>query len=172
MTQHHAERLARSAKALRTSLLSVLQHVDEISRLAEEIAGSPVDSPPPEASESPCRLDRRTFTVRRLDRECFLGFTLPFRLMEKLAQRPDQYLSVDRLMQELWGGPRAPSTIRSVVCELRAKLNASGMEDLAAMIDGSNPGHYGLMASSAPSASNRLPTRTQHQSDSPRKGRW
>jgi hypothetical protein len=37
MTPHDAERLSKTAKLLRSSLLIVLQHVDELSRLADEV---------------------------------------------------------------------------------------------------------------------------------------
>jgi hypothetical protein len=166
MNHHQAERLSRSAKALRASLAIVLQHVDDISRVAEEIAGS--SSGPPDDIEPICRVDRQTFSVFWQQRACFLGYTLPFRLIERLAQRSNQYISADRLMQDLWGGCKAPSTIRSAVSDLRLKLQCAGMSDLADMIDGSNPGHYGLIRRDAHSRPDALPTVVRRQSDSRR----
>ena len=164
MTPNHAERLSRTTKALRTSLLVVLEHVDELSRLAEEHGAAPTGfgSPP---IEPICRVDRGTFTVFWQDRACFLGHTLPFRLLEKLAQRSNHYVSVDRLMQELWGGPKAPSTIRSAVSDLRIKLRESGMRGLADMIDGTNTGYYGLIKKHCDSSPDALPTVVRRQSD-------
>lgn len=170
MTPHDAERFARTTKALRTSLLAVLQYVDELSRIAEELgASSPTAVSTDDPAEAICRVDRRTLTVYWEDRACFLGYTLPFRLMERLAQRPNQYTPVERLMLDLWGGTKAPSTIRSAVSDLRKKLVAAGMTELAAMIDGSNPGHYGLVKKRAPLEADALPTAVRRQSDSCRK---
>ncbi|GJQ29597.1 MAG: hypothetical protein HBSAPP03_14810 [Phycisphaerae bacterium] len=167
MTPHHAERFQRTTKALRASLLVILQHIDELTRLAEAEVATPVSSPPTDI-EPICRLDRQTFSVYWQQRACFLGYTLPFRLLERLAQRSNQYVSVDRLVQDLWGGPKAPSTIRSAVSDLRFKLRAAGMSGLADMIDGSNPGHYGLIGGDGHSRPDALPTVVRRQSDSRR----
>lgn len=173
MTPHHAERISRTTKALRTSLLAVLQHVDELSRIAEEIGERPSGRAPEEPPvEVICRVDRRTLTVYWQEHSCFLGYTLLFRLIERLAQRSNQYLTADRLMEDLWGGPRAPSTIRSAVSDLRQKLAAAGMSELAGMIDGSNPGHYGLIKPRSLAEADALPTMVRRQSDSHRKTRW
>lgn len=167
MNHQQAERLSRSAKALRASLIAVLQHVDDISRVAEEIAGSSIG--PPNDVEPICNVDRQTFTVFWQQHACFLGYTLPFRLLERLAQRSNQYISADRLMQDLWGGCKAPSTIRSAVSDLRMKLQRAGMSGLADMIDGSNPGHYGLVRRDSHSRPDALPTVDRRQSDSRRR---
>jgi len=173
MTNYHAERIARTTKALRASLLVVIQHVDELSRLAEEVGDPPTANLPGDTpAEVICRVDRRTLTVYWQDRACFLGYTLLFRLIERLAQRSNQYVTADRLMEDLWGGPRAPSTIRSAVCDLRKKLAAAGMSELAGMINGSNPGHYGLIEPRALPEADALPTAVRRQSDSRRKSQW
>ena len=170
MTPHHAERLLRTTKSLRASLLVVLEHVDELSKLAEE-QGAIWTEPPSRPAELICRVDRETLTVFWQNRACFLGHTLPFRLLERLAQRSNQYISADRLMQELWGGPKAPSTIRSAVSDLRIRLRSSEMHGLAAMIDGTNAGYYGLIKKHADSTSDALPTVVRRQSDSRRQAR-
>ncbi|MEX2218839.1 MAG: winged helix-turn-helix domain-containing protein [Phycisphaerales bacterium] len=169
MRNTHAERISRTTKALRASLLIVLQHVDELSRLAEEMGNTPAETPPDSLVEPICRVDRRTLTVHWRERECFLGYTMPFRLMERLAQRSNQYITADRLMEDLWGGAKAPSTIRSAVSDLRAKLVGAGMAELAAMIDGSNPGHYGLIKTRTLPEADALPTAVRRQSDSYRR---
>lgn len=172
MTPQDAERLSKTAKLLRSSLLIVLQHVDELSRLADEVGKRPIAPAQVEAaSEVICRVDRPTLTVYWQGRSCFLGYTLPFRLLERLTQRSNQYITADRLMDDLWGGPRAPSTIRSAVSDLRKKLVAAGMADLASMIDGSNPGHYGLIKSSTLPQADALPTVVRRQTDSHRSRR-
>lgn len=173
MTPHHAERISRTTKALRSSLLAMLQHVDELSRLAEEVERQPAAPANEEMpTEAICRVDRRTLTVYWQEHSCFLGYTLLFRLLERLAQRSNQYITADRLMEDLWGGPRAPSTIRSAVSDLRKKLAVAGMSELAGMIDGSNPGHYGLMKPRSIAEAGALPTVVRRQSDSHRKTRW
>ena len=170
MPQHHAERLLRTTRSLRASLLVVLQHVDELSKLAEEHGGTWTE-PLSTHAEPICRVDRETLTVFWQDRACFLGHTLPFRLLETLAQHSNQYISMDRLMQDLWGGPKAPSTIRSAVSDLRIRLRSSRMQGLAALIDGTNPGYYGLIKARADSTSDALPTVDRHRSDSGRETR-
>lgn len=67
--------------------------------------------------------------------------------MERLARRPNVYLSTDQLLEELWSGPRAYSTVRSTVFRLKARLRRAGLHELADSIDGSNSGHYALRIS-------------------------
>jgi len=89
--------------------------------------------------------DETLLSIRWRGKTCFLGNTLPFRFFERLARRPNQYFSYERLLDEVWEGPRSFSTIRSVVKVLRKRLVEAGMGDLAETIDGSVRGHYGLM---------------------------
>lgn len=143
----------------------MLQHVDELSTIAEELEATGQGAKPI-TDEPICRVDRETLSVFWKDRACFLGYTLPFRVLEKLALRSNQYISVERLTQDLWGGSKAPSTIRSAVSDLRIKLRRGGMAGLADMIDGSNPGYYGLVKKVGDSASDALPTVVRRRSDS------
>ena len=89
--------------------------------------------------------DHATFSVIWIGRRCFLGRTLAFKLFERLARRPNQYVTYDRLLQDVWNGLRSNEAIRSVVKELRRKLIDAGMSDLADAIDGSNRECYGLI---------------------------
>lgn len=91
------------------------------------------------------RIDRRLLSVIWRGRACFLGNTLPFRLLERLARRPNIYVSCEQLLEDVWHGTRSMAAVRSVVKELRQRLRAAGMEDLAGAIDGGVSGHYGLM---------------------------
>ena len=95
-------------------------------------------------------VDRHALSVRWNGDDCFLGYTLAFRLIDRLAQRPNHYFSHAQLLDDVWGGPRSPSAIRSVVSDLRSRLSSAGMADLAGMIDGSNAGHYGLFMQRRP----------------------
>lgn len=145
----HAERLLKATKALRTSLLVVISQVDEISDLVESL---PLDSlrPPVVAiPTAPLRLDRSTYSVWWAERSCPLGHTMAFRVIERLARSPNEYISTDRLLVDLWGATRTPSTVRSTVCGLKTKLRDAGLAELAKRIDGTTRGHYGLMLSSA-----------------------
>lgn len=90
-------------------------------------------------------IDRQSLTVGWNGSSCFLGYTTAFRILERLAQRPNQYVSHAQLLEDVWGGPRSRSAIRSAVNDLRTRLTCAGMKDLAEAIDGSNPGHYGLI---------------------------
>jgi DNA-binding response OmpR family regulator len=90
-------------------------------------------------------IDRLTFTVRWRGRSCYLNNTLPFRLLERLARRPNQYVSCAQLLDDVWEGAiRSKAAIRSVVKVLRQKLSKAGMRDLASAIDGRTKGYYTL----------------------------
>ena len=90
-------------------------------------------------------VDRERLTVSWNGSRCYMGYTIPFRLMERLARRPNQYVTHERLLDDIWGGPRSKSAIRSAVNNLRSQLNSAGMGDLAKAIDGSNSDRYGLI---------------------------
>jgi DNA-binding winged helix-turn-helix (wHTH) protein len=91
-------------------------------------------------------VDKFTVTYRR--KSCFLGNTLPFRFLSRLAQRPNTFISHETLLSDVWDGNRTDSSIRSIVKTLRRKLRQAGLTDLADAIDGSVPGHYSLKLSS------------------------
>jgi hypothetical protein len=156
MERTHADRILRTAKSLRSSILIVLEHLDDLCDLIESRSahcqgecGERAGPTQTARLDSTPRVDRARLTVSWRGKECYLGYTLPFRLIERFAQRPNQFIPTDRLQEDLWAGFRAPSTIRSAVSQLRAKLIAAGMGELATLIDGSNPGHYGLMLARA-----------------------
>lgn len=90
-------------------------------------------------------IDRTTFTVHWGGKSCFLGNTLPFKLFERLARRPNQLVPCDQLLDDVWQCCRSRDAMRSVVKVLRQKLSQAGMEDLAVAIDGTTARHYGLM---------------------------
>ncbi len=89
--------------------------------------------------------DRNTFSVHWHNRTCYLGNSLPFKLLEQLAHRPNQLIHCDRLLDDVWECRRSRESMRSVVKVLRRKLCQAGMEDLAEAIDGTTSHHYGLM---------------------------
>jgi DNA-binding response OmpR family regulator len=117
--------------------------LDEITVLRPH-RSTPAVFAPAETRGSELLVDRTDFTVRWNDRSCYLGNSLPFRLLERLSRRPNQYVSSRQLLDEVWGGPRSKAAIRSVVKVLRQKLRRAGMRDLAQAIDGRTRDHYAL----------------------------
>jgi DNA-binding response OmpR family regulator len=89
--------------------------------------------------------DRATFHVWWQGKACYLGNTLPFRFLERLARRPNQLIHCDALLDELWDRHSSRESVRSTVRVLRKKLTEANMQELANAIDGSTSHHYGLM---------------------------
>lgn len=88
--------------------------------------------------------DRATFSIVFRGRTCFLGNTLLFRFFETLARRPNRYFAYRELLDDVWGGQRAESSIRNVAKRVRDRLILTGMVEVAKAIDGSTPGHFVL----------------------------
>ena len=106
-------------------------------------------APSGNGSARPSIIDDDTFSVRWAGRTCRLGSTVPFRLLKRLAQRPNVFIPCDVLFYDVWRDQlTSADAVRSAVKVLRRKLIAAGMEDLAGAIDGSNRGHYALMLGS------------------------
>ncbi len=114
----------------------------EIAPVAASLA-----APSPNGRTSARRpiVDVATFSVHWDGKTCVLGNTLPFRLLERLGRRPNQFIHCDQLLDDVWQGLRSREAIRSVVKVLKQKLVQAGMDDLAASIKGSQPHHYGLI---------------------------
>jgi DNA-binding response OmpR family regulator len=86
-----------------------------------------------------------TFEVRWKDCHCRLGPTTPFRLVQRLARRPNLYVTYQQLIDDVWDGqPRSETAIRSAVRELRRSLRDAGMHAVADAIHG-QARCYGLM---------------------------
>jgi Transcriptional regulatory protein, C terminal len=130
------------AIALLEQTLSVLQLGSELD---EYVNGTSDESGRIDSAQSRPIIDRTMLSVVYRGKSCFLGNTLPLKLFERLVHRPNQYLSYDFLMNEIWHGTRTNDAVRSVVKTLRQKLRRAGMPDLAAAIDGRSAGHYRLM---------------------------
>lgn len=147
MEPTQAPTLDRAAKALRMSLLVLINRVEDICDLIESAPSQqPIPEPPAVLIEGrELSTDRRSYVVRWGDRQCVLGHTLAFEVLERLARRPNEYISTESLLDELWIGHRTPSTVRSTVSRLRSRLRSSGLGPVGSRIDGSVRGHYGLM---------------------------
>ncbi len=82
-------------------------------------------------------IDTAAKTITFRGSTCSLGNTLVFRMIERLARRPNQFVSFDRLIRDVWDGQlKSDEAIRSVVKELRDRLRKNGMRRLASAIRG------------------------------------
>src|SRR5262249_17294476 len=89
-------------------------------------------------------LDAATLSVSWRGKALQRGNTLPFRLLDRLAPRANQYVTHLGLRRDVWEDEHtATGTIRSLVRQLRRKLRGAGWTDLAAAIRGHN-GRYVL----------------------------
>jgi hypothetical protein len=139
--------MSKAAKALRASLLVVITRVDELCDLVEGVPSAAFVGPLPvtECAGRPLCVERVSYSVLWGSHRCVLGCTMAFQIMERLAKQPNEYIHIDRLLDDLWTGHRTYSTVRSTVSRLKSKLRESGMDELAASIDGGMRGHYGLV---------------------------
>src|SRR5437899_13066336 len=87
------------------------------------------------------RIETNLMSVTFRCKTCFLGNTLAFKLLCRLARRPNTYVSYEELLADVWHGVRSNSAVRSVVKTLRSKLRREGLAILAQAIDGVVPGH-------------------------------
>ncbi|UCC29352.1 MAG: hypothetical protein JSU86_14265 [Phycisphaerales bacterium] len=90
-------------------------------------------------------VDSSAFSVFWAGETCPLRRTILFHLAERPAGQPNQYITADQLLRDVWdGGVKSPDTIRNAVRPLRQRLSSAGMKDLAAAIHGTG-GRYGLI---------------------------
>src|SRR4051794_35416384 len=68
--------------------------------------------------ETAIYVDRDRLQVEFRGRTCVLGNTLPFKLLERLARRPNTYVTHEELLYDVWNGVRSQAAIRSVVKRL------------------------------------------------------
>lgn len=109
------------------------------------LGGRPVDA---EALFDQLISDPAAKTITFRGCTCCLGNTLVFRMIERLARRPNQFVSFDRLIRDVWDGhPKSDEAIRSLVKELRDRLRKNGMRRLASSIRGQKKA-YALMLKS------------------------
>ncbi len=106
---------------------------------------NPPVAPSGNGSVRPPVADRATYSACWANRTCHLGNTMAFKLLERLARHPNQFIPCEVTLDELWEPHTSPDAVRSAVKILRRKLRAAGMEDLAEAIDGSTSHHYRLM---------------------------
>lgn len=155
MTPEKTQRLALLANQLAENLMTVAICAEElrttiraeldtnpVPQTARGTGGSRSDRPP--AHERP-HVDHSTMSVMWDGQTCQLGYTVLFKLVDRLSRRPNQFVTFDQLLRDVWdGGLRSPDTIRSAVRNLRQRLSDAGMNRLATAIQG-RAGRYGLI---------------------------
>lgn len=106
------------------------------------------ESPAEEASAGPFKLivDEGTFTVSYRGKECFLGNTKPFWLLERLSRSRGTYIGTETLVEDVWHDQHvSQDTIHKTVSNLRKSLRKAGVEGVG--IDGSQAGHFTVILS-------------------------
>lgn len=153
MTLENAQRLSDLTEQLSETLMTATICADEILTIVREEDNCEATSRYTRFREVKHRkpgfhrplVDNSTYSVFWAGKTCRLRRTILFRLAERLARQPNQYISADQLLHDVWeGGIKSPDTIRSAVRNLRKRLTAAGMSDLATAIHGTG-GRYGLM---------------------------
>jgi DNA-binding response OmpR family regulator len=153
MLAEKSRRLVDLAERLSEAIMTAAICADEIRIVAQaEFAGHeltvgarPQRRAYADLPMSRAWVDASTFSVIWAGKACRLRRTILFRLAARLTRQPNQYISTDELLRDVWeGGLRSPETIRSTVRHLRGRLSGAGMNDLAAAIR-STGGCYGLI---------------------------
>lgn len=156
----HPSSTSSAASTETHSLQQALEHLRELASGLQELALraeqciSLLETRPPVGwarangdppGEALSLVDASTFTVNWDGKTCHLGYTVPFRLIAHLASNEGRYVPLQELLDEVWGGPRTASAVRSAFASLRKQLVDAGMGPLATAIRGHNSGHYGFV---------------------------
>jgi DNA-binding response OmpR family regulator len=142
-------RLHNIAKVIAEELCEALESWDGLEGLAGELAnllGSEED--PASLFDRPIT-DAGAMTVTWGGHTCRLSQMVLFRLMERLARRPGQYIPYDRLLRDVWDNRRSDAAIRSAVRLLREQLRGAQMPGLAEAIKATNR-HMALILDETP----------------------
>jgi DNA-binding response OmpR family regulator len=120
-------------------------------------ASSLVPDDAQEASKQSRRANRRLvlndeqFEARYAGKTCILGYNYEYLLLAWLNRRPDTYVSVNALREDVWRcAMTEKNTIQRTVSNLRRRLREAGLAGV--IIDGTQPGHYRLVLRGEPSA--------------------
>src|SRR5262245_34917400 len=63
-------------------------------------------------------MDDGRFSVWWRGRECLLGQTLLYRLLHRLAASSNTYVPTEKLLEDVWGGRRSASAVRTAIQNL------------------------------------------------------
>lgn len=152
MQPQRREKIDRSLRVLAQTYRSMIEVMENtLALLCEEFQLDPLTyfkthSParPALVADDNLAVDPALLSVTFRGKVCYLGNTLPFRLLYHLAQRPNRYIDYEELLTEVWQRTVSDSSVRSVVKTLRSRLRQAGLADLANAIDGTARGHYAL----------------------------
>jgi hypothetical protein len=152
METRRRDQIQRSLRSLAESYRATMELMEQtLALLCEELSLGPLTYfqarpglRPDPAAEPGLRIDPALLSVHFRGKACFLGNTLPFKFLCRLARRPNTYVTYEDLLSEVWEGVRSDDAVRSVAKTLRGRLRRAGLADLAGAIDGSVPGHYAL----------------------------
>jgi DNA-binding response OmpR family regulator len=152
METRRREQIQRSLCSLAESYRATMDLMEQtLAMLCEELSLDPASysqahsgRQPAQTTQPDVTVDPATLTVSFRGKSCFLGNSLPFRLLRRLARRPDTYVTYEELLSDVWEGSRSEDAVRSVVKTLRKRLRVAGMAELADAVDGSVPGHYAV----------------------------
>ena len=93
------------------------------------------------------RVDLTTLSVVWAGKHCYLGYTISFKLADRLARHPNHFVTEADLLRDVWDGDqKSPNTIRSAIRHLKHHLQKAGMDDLAGAIQCAD-GMYALLLS-------------------------
>jgi DNA-binding response OmpR family regulator len=148
MDERKREQIRRTLRNMAEAHASMIEFMEQaLELLNEELALDPFTfwytHKPKRRADVPA-VDHELFTVTFRGRTCFLGNTLPFRFISRLARRPNVYVANEDLLSDVWQGVRSDDATRGVVKRLRGALRRAGMAELAEAIDGTTTGHYAL----------------------------
>jgi DNA-binding response OmpR family regulator len=151
MKTNHRAFIQRSLRHLiETSAAQMDLLTTTYDQLSRELSFDPLESflrpnsPHTYERDQELLVSRSRLVVTLRGKTCFLGNTLPFRFLCRLAESPNAYVAHEDLLADVWEGNRSDAAVRSVVKVLRRKLREAGLADLATAIDGSVSGHYVL----------------------------
>jgi hypothetical protein len=154
------ERLAQAVAHMQHAF-SLIHSVDP--GIVERLASGAMTPSNPLSLVLPCPetsiVDAGTFSVRWANRTCRLGNTVAFKLLTRLARRPDQYPSYESLRDGIWDEWKSDAAVQSAVKVLRRELNAAGMADLT-LRTASSIASSGILALRRATASRSRPTST------------
>lgn len=152
MDQNRRQLIAHALRNLAESHAATMTFLEQaMNLLSEEFNLDPLtylqSRPLPTVTPVPMGrlvIDHSMLSVTFGDKCCFLGSTLAFKLLCRLAQKPNSYVTYEDLLDDVWTYRVSDGAVRTVVKNLRSMLRKAGMDELANAIDGSVYGHYAL----------------------------
>jgi 7-cyano-7-deazaguanine synthase in queuosine biosynthesis len=89
-------------------------------------------------------VDKEKLCVRQGSKTVFLGATMEFKIIERIARRPGTYIRTSQIIEDVWdGGVVGKSTVARHISNVRRKLKQAGLNKIK--IDGNQDGHYALI---------------------------